>query len=257
MYDFKNTKKGYWSDDRLLPASAMRYDGIYLENIIDGYRTLVVTGREMISLEMETENVHRGTKISTQKLNAREITVQFQLIEQDSEEFQRKFRQLMGLLYRKEDVEIIFNDEPSIIYYGRYQSAETVPGDANSITSSFTIYCQDPQKYSREKKSGSQITVNSPIETTPSKIIVKLSRGSSIQIKNRTTGALIKITSAAIYAGNTVTFDFARGKVMVNGVNRTAILDLDSDFENFYIHRGDMIECNNGTMDIYCREVYI
>lgn len=121
----------------------------------------------------------------------------------------------------------------------------------------YEIYCQNPLKYSKLKQSGNQITVNSPIETTPEKIEVVLTRESSIKIQNKTTGKSIKITGASIYSGDKLLFDFDQGMLFVDGVDKTSILDLDSDFENFYIHRGDVLECDNGKMVIYCREVYL
>ena len=36
-----------------LPTEAMSYNGIYLENEIDGYRTLSVTGRELMEYEVK------------------------------------------------------------------------------------------------------------------------------------------------------------------------------------------------------------
>lgn len=36
--------------ESFLPAEAMSYNGVYLENEIEGYRTLNVSGRELMSL---------------------------------------------------------------------------------------------------------------------------------------------------------------------------------------------------------------
>lgn len=47
MYAFVNTvNSGIVGTN--LPTEAMSYNGVYLENEIDGYRTLSVTGRELM-----------------------------------------------------------------------------------------------------------------------------------------------------------------------------------------------------------------
>lgn len=258
MYKFRDTIAGSSNEDfGNLPTSAMMYNGKYFENVIEGYQTLTVTGREMISLEMDSDSIKVGALISMQRIQPRLLTVQYKLEDKDPEELQNKFRQLMILLYQEEDVEISFKDEPGIKYYGRYSETDEVPGDTNSIFSSFSIYCQDPRKYSKTKQSGEKITMHSPVETPPEKIVVKLARSQSIKITNQNTKAVIRITGAAIYANDVLTFDMDKGILLVNGKDMTSILDLESDFENFYIRRGDQLTCDNGQMTIYAREVYL
>ncbi|MEO1768262.1 distal tail protein Dit [Candidatus Enterococcus ferrettii] len=258
IYEFRDTIAGASSEDYgHLPTSAMMYNGQYIENVIEGYRTLKVTGREMISLDISSDAVRVGTIVSEQRVNPRVLTVEYLLSDNDPEELQNKFKKLMLFLYQEEDVEITFNDDPQIYYYGRYSESDDVPGDSNSVISSFTIYCQDPRKYSKLKETGNSITINSPLQTTPERLEVKLVRNSSLKIRNKNTGIEIRITGAAIYAGDFVVFDFDLGLIFVNGNDMTKIADLNSGFENFVIRRGDILECDNGSMAIYAREVYL
>ena len=258
MYSFRDTVAGSSSEDiGSLPTSAMMYNGRYIENVIDGYQTLTVTGREMISLDIDSDSIKVGALISMQRIQPRILTVQYKLEDNNPEELQKKFKELMILLFKEEDVEISFKDEPGIKYYGRYSETDDVPGDTNSIFSSFTIYCQDPRKYSNSKQSGAKITMHSPVETPPEKIVVKLARGNSIKITNQNTKKQIRVTGAAIYSNDVLTFDMDQGILLVNGKDMTSIFDIESDFENFYIHRGDVLTCDNGQMTIYAREVYL
>ena len=39
--------------ETFLPAEAMSYNGVYLENEIEGYRTLNVSGRELLSASIK------------------------------------------------------------------------------------------------------------------------------------------------------------------------------------------------------------
>lgn len=241
-----------------LPPKAMMYNGKYLENQVKGFLTLDVTGRESIELDIQTEEVRVGSIVATQKIKSRNLVVKYGLSSEGFEDAQKKFNNLKKILYIESDVRITFKDENMIYYYGRLSKME----EPDYLTKEFAvgkigIFCQDPLKYSDLKESGNQITINSPIETTPREIRVVMVGSSSLQIKNITTGKMIKITGAAIYSGNTVVFDFDKGKVFVNNIDRTAILDLESDFENFYIHRGDVLSCDNGKMTVYGSEVYL
>lgn len=255
IYEFKDTTKRVTVDEEYLPTSAMSYNGRYIEHVIEGYHTLTVTGREMISLTIASDAVKAGTKISEQRVQPRVLTVEYILEDKDPEELQNKFKKLMFLLYQEEDVRITFNDDPQVIYYGRYSEADEVPGGTNSIISSFSIYCQDPKKYSEAKAMGDIVTVDSPLPTTPERIEVVMTRNSSLNITNKNTGVVISITGAAIYAGDTIVFDFDDGTVYVNNTDATSIVDLNSGFENFLIRRGDILTCAGGTMTVYAREV--
>lgn len=253
MIDYRSTV-----ESMELPPKAMRYADRYLENQIQGYLTLDVYGRESLELEIQSEDVHVGSIIATQKIKSRYLSIEYGILCDDFEDGQKKINKLKQFLYREEDVPITFKDELMIYFYGRLSKIEQAEFLSKEfVTGKIEIFCQDPLKYSRLKKSNNEITINSPVETTPRSIEVKMTGSTSLKINNITTGKLIKITGAAIYSGNIVIFDFDKGKVFVNGVDRTAILDLESDFENFYIHRGDKLSCDNGEMTIYGSEVYL
>lgn len=239
----------------ILPC-AFTYDGTKLEDKFDYYRTLTVEGRDTTSLTFETSQVNVGTKISEQKITDNTLKVNYIMRYEDIEEVIKLKRDLKNFLYRSEDVELIFDDDPQMSYRGRLSKFnDDTASYVDHFTGSFEIYCSDPLKYSREIMTDGHITINSPIETTPSKIVVKLTQSSSLKITNNNSDKVIKITNTAIYSGNVVTFDFEEGIVLVNGKDKTAILDLESDFENFFVKRGDIISCNSGKISVYCKEV--
>ena len=48
MYKFRDTtKQKHYRNLPFIPTSAMSYDGTWLEELIEGYQTLTVEGREM------------------------------------------------------------------------------------------------------------------------------------------------------------------------------------------------------------------
>ena len=51
---------GWATDLNELPSVAMEFNGTIIENEIEGYRTLKVSGRETISNELVVESVHEG-----------------------------------------------------------------------------------------------------------------------------------------------------------------------------------------------------
>ena len=231
----------------------MFYDGLLLEDLIEGYTTLKVEGREMTSLTIENTAIQVGAIITNQKINARTITVTYQLKNKSSQAIQEDFKKLMNYLYREEDVAIYFEDEPTTLYYGRYQSAESVDGSSNSVISSFTIFCSDPYKY------GSQIVSTGVIDTLlrqsvmPTKIETTVTKSGPMKIVRGSQS--ISMSRANFKVGDKVVIDFADGKIFVNNLNKTRLLDLDSDFSNFKLNSNDKVTCSSANLKIYYRSV--
>lgn len=238
---------------------AFSYGGQKIEDQFGNYRTIKVKGRGSTSVLFNVDQVQNGTKIAAQNLQANTLEVTYLMYFDRLDEIRNLQRQLKQFLYRTGDVPIIFFDDPLITEYGRLSSfdEDDVKIYAGCFEGKYEIYQQDPLKYSETRQTGSQINIKSPMETTPVKIDVTLSNGNSIQIKNQNTGTVLRITNAAIIPGDNISFNFDEGTVLVNGVDKTSILDLESDFENFFINQGDILECTNGSMTIFCREVYL
>ncbi|WP_231885464.1 distal tail protein Dit [Enterococcus thailandicus] len=237
--------------EQFLPTSAMSYDGIFLEELIEGYQTLKVEGREMLSAEIEQQAIQVGAIVMNQTLPVRELKITYKLEDRNPETLQFKFKTLLNHLYRSNDVEIRFYDELDYYYYGRYTSAETVSGESNSVISSFTILCVDPLKYTKEFVTDGYVGIPTFFPVTPRKIEAVLSNNQSITITNGK--QTISISDAPIQIGDKIVFQFAEQRVLVNGADWTPIIDLDSDFENFCLEQGQEIKSSNGTLKIYYR----
>ncbi|KMT25971.1 hypothetical protein MEPL1_6c00780 [Melissococcus plutonius] len=252
MYSFKdpNIEKKFYEPS--LPKSAMNYDGVWLEEVIEGYRTLTVSGREMLAIEIQSDNTQVGSIISSQQLSARTLKISYQITNKDAENLLINYRWLMEHLYREKDVPIYFNDECDILYYGRYSGSDEVPGDRYMFTSSFDIYCSDPRKYSQKVFSvPSQILSHLSYKTYPSKIKVSIETNNDLEISNGE--QKIKITNRKLNPNDLVVIDFNEGKVFVNNIDRTNWLDLASDFENFELKQNQKITCTNGKLHLEYR----
>ncbi|MCV2528048.1 phage tail family protein, partial [Melissococcus plutonius] len=244
MYNFADTiiKKQFY--EKNLPIPAMNYDGIFLEEVFENYQTLNVSGREMLSVELQSDNISTGSIVSSQRLPARSLKVSYQIRNDDPEQLLINYRQLMKYLYREQDVPIYFNDERDIFYYGRYSGSDEVPSDRYMLTSSFDIYCANPRKYSQKVfEVKDQILSPFVYKAYPSKIIIKTYTDGNLEVNNNK--QKIKITNGKLRANDTVIIDFDEGKLIINGINHTNWLDLASDFENFELKQNQKITCTN------------
>lgn len=79
MYSFKDTTINLTSSKQFLPTYTMMYNGMYLEDLIDGYQTLTVEGREMLSVEVEQQEIQIGSIITNQKIPSRTLKITYKL----------------------------------------------------------------------------------------------------------------------------------------------------------------------------------
>lgn len=243
-----------------LPSVAMDYDGIILENEINGYRTLKVEGREMLSVDIKTESPdgRDGTIITGQSLPPRELKVVYSLEANSNEEFQLSYSLLMKKLLKYKDVPIRFADEPNTWYYGRYASTSDIPSDRNMVTASFTIYCQ-----SSYKRKESTVLIGNPINVgyisdyamKPDEIKLIIGTiATKITVDNLTTGRHI-ILNGSYAVGNTIKIGIPNNVITKNGQSIMKELDFtETDFHDFLINNGDSIKVTpNSTMEITLR----
>ena len=136
-----------------LPTEAMSYNGVFLENEIDGYRTLSVTGRELMESEVTHTEIDGmdGSSYRYKTTPARTITVKYQLRARGSREFREAYNKMNKLL-SGEQVKVIFNDESDKYFIGTKTSNTQVDGGSNNVIGEIEIYCSDPLKYSTTEK---------------------------------------------------------------------------------------------------------
>lgn len=150
MYKFRDTTEV--SEGTMLPSEALKINGEYIENLIPGYRTLHVSGREALSPELTT--METGTRDGSTLLNkrypARTIIVTYQLLAADNEAFRNAYNALGGIL-NVVDAELIFNDEQDKFYTGTPAAIGEVEPGKNKVVGEIEILCTDPFKYSVEE----------------------------------------------------------------------------------------------------------
>ena len=147
MYKFVDTTER--QEEQILPSEALNFNGVYFENVISRYRTLYVSGRELIESEitdLDTDTMN-GSRYRRRRYKPRTITVGYQLIAKSNEAFREAYNKLNSLL-DAEEAKLIFLDEPDKYYVGTKVDAGDVPAGRNAITAELTFYCLDPFKYS-------------------------------------------------------------------------------------------------------------
>lgn len=152
MYKFVDTIEA--SGSRELPAEALQINGIWLEEAVPGYRTLAVTGREMMSAEVEETDISGadGSHYLRKRFPSRILTVTYRLEADSNEEFRQAYNILNSVL-NVEQARLIFNDEKDKYFIGTKASAGDIPPGRNKVTGEIEFYCTDPFKYSVDTRS--------------------------------------------------------------------------------------------------------
>ena len=147
MYNFIDTTEV--SEGKALPSEALQINGEYIENLINGYRTLQVEGREALSPEIKSyeTGIRDGSTMQGKRYPARTITVTYQIATKSNEEFRAAYNKLAGILDVK-DAQLIFNDETDKFFVGTPSGIGDVKPGLNSVVGEFEITCFDPFKYS-------------------------------------------------------------------------------------------------------------
>lgn len=147
MYNFVDVNSA--SEGFVLPSEAMAINGQYIEDLISGYRTLNVTGREALSPDVSEFEVgiRDGSTLKGKRYPSRIITVTYQLNAKSNEEFREAFNQLGAILDVK-NAELIFNDEQDKFFIGTPCVIDEVSPGRNAVVGKFEILCTDPFKYS-------------------------------------------------------------------------------------------------------------
>ena len=136
-----------------MPAEAVKFNGVWLDEEVPGFRTLQVSGRELMECEITDEQMGsmNGTHYQYKRYPPRTITVTYQLIAESDKAFREAYNQLNSLL-SAEQTELLFNDESDKFFVATKASNSEVPAGTDYVTGEIYFYCTDPFKYSVVEK---------------------------------------------------------------------------------------------------------
>ena len=152
MYSFRDTVKAKETLE-YFGSEAFTINGEYLENIVPGYRTFSVSGRELLESEISALSISGidGEQYLQRRRPARILTIKYQINADTCGEFREAFN-LLNKALNAEEAQLIFDDEPDKCFYGTFSDTGDVPDGRNKIVSTFEMYCSDPYKHSTTEK---------------------------------------------------------------------------------------------------------
>lgn len=215
MYNFIDVNET--SGGIAIPSEALKLNGEYIENQVEGYQTLYVQGREMLSpiIDSYETGIKDGSIFKNKRYPARTITVGYQLITKNNVDFRSAFNKLNSIL-NTENAQLIFADESDKYFIGTPSNMADVSTGKNAITSEIEFTCFDPFKYSVEE-----------FEITPN-------------LDNATTFALN-------YQGTYKTFPILEAKFpeAIKNDDGTVVAEGDCGFVSFFNDREKVIQIGN------------
>ena len=262
QYSFHDLDINERGDPAFLPPEALfiiqNGIGIPIEDMIDGYQTLNVSGRELISRELNTIKVNgvNGTMFESASYPQRDITVTYLLEARSDQEFREKFQKLNSIISPRQ-FSFYFFDDFSFKFTGTLSNAEKVEPGSNTVRGEFTITCTDPFKRAKEPTvySGKSITILEPMdfEVVPDKIQFRFAQESSaVAISN---GKHTIALTRKFKVGDVLILNPNQSEIIVNNNYSLYDLNLDSDFENFTVITGTQINASvDGELEVTVRK---
>lgn len=221
-----------------------------------------ITGRGMIKNEIVLRSTASNRKTYYQKKRRppRILGVEADIKADNEEELRQKIDELNGILNVDKVASIIFKDENQKEYFGIPEASDEDDDFIFMHKGKLKIVCPDPNKYGRELtpsfSSGSlSLEYNATAEAYPTLKATANGSMDSITISNGEES--LKINYGFI-AGDTLTVDFNKNKVMINDIVNMPTIDLNNP--NFFpIKRGlnNWTISPNVTANLELREVWL
>ena len=134
-----------------IPGDSPSISGVFLEQIIPGYRTTGVSGRFSLSSNInERENTYDWNKYKSKRYEPKDISINYAITCDSPANLHNAVRKLKSFLHQKrKEFKLIFNDDQDVYYMG---IVSTVDGEKlvnnSSIAGQFTIHLADGRGYS-------------------------------------------------------------------------------------------------------------
>lgn len=236
------------------PSDNMSINGTPVNEIVDGYRQLSVSGRGLVGQEVKTTSIagRRGVWIEDISEPSRVLEIKYQLEADTSEALREKFDKLNLFLRTTNNgsktLEVTFKDEPNFTYYAIFSGADSFEENSKSIVSRFSLLVPDGYKKSQLKTSTGIIELTGAFEVMPEKIVVTTTKTTNTV---RITNGRQTISFTGAYDTNqdiTILFEAEEVKALYKNRSILSELDLFSDFENFKVRNRDTISATNATV---------
>lgn len=220
-----------------------------IEDLIDGYETLNVTGRELLAHTAKFTSVDglNGSLMTGAQYPNRTIKVTYRLRAKSDLEYREKYARLNALL-SGQNLKFYFFDDPDYYFTGIVTEAETPAGGSDTVVSSFTITCSDPFKHKRSAGVYSspdgtlKITEPTEFKTTPEAISFLANQDQGPYTITLPRGTAVLRGAFKVNTWYTIKPDTENGlTVLENTTPRLELLDLDSYLSDLTLECGDLV----------------
>lgn len=235
------------------PSDNISINGTPLNQLVEGYRHLTVTGRGLLGQSVKSTSVpgRRGVWVEDVSDDERQLEIKYKLEADTSSKMRDKFAKLNKILRTHASsgfLEITFKDEPEYVYYGYFSGADAIEEKSLSIISKFTLLVPDGYKKKRAQNSTGPVTLSDALEVLPESITVTpIGTVNQVQIIN---GTKVLSFSGSYVAGKDLVVTFGNEEVtaVYNGRNILSELERFSPLEQFTVKNGDTITAKNAVV---------
>nr|DAR96495.1 MAG TPA: Receptor binding protein [Caudoviricetes sp.] len=235
------------------PSDNMSINGTPLNQLVEGYRHLTVTGRGLLGQTIKKSSVpgRRGVWVEDVSDDERQLEIKYKLEADTSSKMRDKFAKLNKILRTQASsgfLEITFKDEPEYVYYGYFSGADDIEEKSLSIISKFTLLVPDGYKKKQAQNSTGPIALSDALEVLPESIMVTpTGTVNQVQIIN---GTKVLSFSGSYAAGKDLVVTFGNEEVtaVYNGRNILSELEKFSPLEQFTVKNGDTITAKNAVV---------
>lgn len=253
MYTYKKLSKDT-SIDTFEPSDNMRINGVAINELVEGYRHLTVSGRGLIGQRVGTTTVpaRRGVWVDDINDLEREIEIKYRLEADSSALMRDRFAKLNKVLRNSGKIlEITFKDEPDYTYYGYFTKADDIEEKSLKNISKFAILIPDGyKKRNLQSSTTGMISLVDADKVLPQRIEATMN----------TTANIFKIYNGQTYlefngnynSGEKIVIDFSQDEITatISGRNILQDLALFSPLETFYVKNGDKIFAGNANVTL-------
>lgn len=253
MYNYGSLKKVDGNITAFEPSDNMSINGTPLNQLVEGYTHLTVTGRGLLGQTIKKSSVpgRRGVWVEDVSDDERQLEIKYKLEADTSSKMRDKFAKLNKILRTHTSsgfLEITFKDEPEYVYYGYFSGADAIEEKSLSIISRFTILVPDGYKKKQAQSSTGPVTLSDALEVLPESITVTpTGTVNQVQIIN---GTKILSFSGSYATGKDIVVTFGDEEVtaVYNGRNILSELERFSPLEKFTVKNGDTITAKNAVV---------
>jgi predicted phage tail component-like protein len=126
-----------------------KIDGQYIDDLITGFRTLGVDGREELDLDVVSSEIDTsdGGRYMRRRIKSRTLKVHFYLSDDTAAGFSAKFNALKNKLHSIKESQIIFSDDAGVYFTGTFRKLTLAYKGSEVTRGTIEIFCADPFKY--------------------------------------------------------------------------------------------------------------